>query len=459
MTYVERIPFREYTGLFVQRSPRYAVKMAGRPWTTKKKPLPDRPIEAHLRGQYAVASLGRWYPEFAVLDVDDRPRGTVDEIRESLGLDAADSMLFSSESENSYHLFLRPEFREKPPTLRLLNSAFKEFARVRGVEIYPQPGRAVRLPFGPIQRPLDPEYSTLEKWTDKLFWFQKLNAFDISTVRGQQYSFDFALPIRPAIPSVMGEAAELFEHGLQSPGSRHESQFKLIYFFWRRNIDPETTRAAVWEWIRRKHNGFSRTILERPGQVQAEIARQVDHVFGKYEFGRVYPDRTHNSFNGFISEPDLERIVRIARGSLPRMRFLFSLVKYYYPRRFRPFVGIHTDKLIEWASRRTYQKYFGEFEAAGIVSRGSKYSPGRFSKNIRIEWPWKSEGEAVLFDGRAVDTFADSVRLVFRPGDFRGLLEAASVKKDSAYRTIENIWNGHKTSEAENSKANSGDGT
>jgi hypothetical protein len=95
--------FRSYINLFVQRIPRYAVKKS-RSWTTKTKPLSDRPVQAHLAGQYAVAVLGKWYPEFGILDIDDRQRETVDEIREELGLDDKNSMLISSESPDSYHI-------------------------------------------------------------------------------------------------------------------------------------------------------------------------------------------------------------------------------------------------------------------------------------------------------------------------------------------------------------------
>jgi hypothetical protein len=101
-----------------------------------------------------VAVLGKWYPEFSILDIDDRPRGTVDEIRERLELNDKNSMLFTSESADSYHILLRPEYHEKPPTVRLLNNAFRSFCDLHQVEVYPQPGHAVRLPFGPAQLPL-----------------------------------------------------------------------------------------------------------------------------------------------------------------------------------------------------------------------------------------------------------------------------------------------------------------
>jgi hypothetical protein len=432
-------PFRSYTDLFVQRIPHYAVKV-GRSWTTKNKPLSDTPIAAHLLGKYAVAVLGKWYPEFSILDIDDRPRGTVDEIRERLELNDKNSMLFTSESADSYHILLRPEYHEKPPTVRLLNNAFRSFCDLHQVEVYPQPGHAVRLPFGPAQLPLDLEYSGLGTWQDKLYWFQKLNEFDITTIRGQQFNFDFTIAQKPALPTLTEDGQYLLEHGLQGPGSRHEAQFKVIYSLWRRNVPIDTARELTFSWIRRKHNGFSRDILRSPGAVRKEIERQTAHVYEKYELTKTYPDSTHNLYNGFITKPDLEDIIRIAHGSFPRMRFLFNLVKFYYPRRFRTFVGVHKDRLLGWTDQRTYLKYLGELEEKGIVKRSSAYQPRLFSKAIRLNWPFRGSSEAVLYDGRAIETFGGTVKTVFKPGDFRTLIEAAGPKIRWSYELTRRIW-------------------
>jgi hypothetical protein len=432
-------PFRSYTDLFVQRIPHYVVKTPGRSWTTKNKPLSDIPVAAHLLGKYAVAVLGKWYPEFAIIDIDDRPRGTVDELRERLELNSKNSMLFTSESADSYHLLLRPEYKEKPPTVRLLNNAFRSFCDLHKVELYPQPGHAVRLPFGPAQLPLDFEYSGLGSWQDKLYWFQKLNEFDITSVKGQQFVFDFTLQ-KSSLPTIMEDGQYLFEHGLQAPGSRHEAQFKVIYLLWRRNVPIDTTRELTFNWIRKKHNGFSKDILAYPGAVQKEIARQTAHVYEKYEFSKTYPDSTHNLFNGFITRPDMEEIVRIARGSLPRMRFLFNLVKFYYPRRFRAFVNVHSDRLIEWASRRVYDRYLDELENQGIIKRGSAYQPGLFSKAIRLNWTFKSSSAAVLYDGRAIETLEETARTTFKPAEFKALLESIGLKTRWTYELINRIW-------------------
>jgi hypothetical protein len=435
-----RADFRSYTDLFVQRIPRYAVKKS-RSWTTKNKPLSDRPVQAHLAGQYAVAVLGKWYPEFGILDVDDRQRKTVDEIREDLELDDKNSMLFSSESPDSYHILFKPEYREKPPTVRLPNSAFRNFCNLHGIEIYPQATRPIRLPFGPLQEPLDFEYSFYGDWESKLYWFQKLDSFDIREVRGQQFILDFELPEKPSIPKLSEDNPEiLFQYGLQVPGSRHFSQFKILYWFWRSNVPWQNAVEMTSSWIKNRHNGFSKDIIRQPKAVRDEIRRQATCIYEKYEMSRVYPDSTHNLINGFISKPDIEHIIRITGGSLPRMRFLFHLVKFYYPRRFRTFVPVHTNKLIEWGSRRTYDKYLREFETQGLIKRGSAYQAGHFSKDIKLEWPFKNSSEALLYDGRSIETFEQAAKLIFQPWEMRELLESAGSKVRWSYVLVRRIW-------------------
>jgi hypothetical protein len=113
--------FAEYVETFVQRIPKYAVKFKKSSWKTKNKPLSDTPIKAHLDGQYYVGVLGKWYPEFAVIDIDGLDQDKAEEIREEIGLNTDNSMLFSSESKDSYHILFRPTYNQKPPTLRLLN--------------------------------------------------------------------------------------------------------------------------------------------------------------------------------------------------------------------------------------------------------------------------------------------------------------------------------------------------
>jgi hypothetical protein len=63
-----------------------------------------------------VGTLGRWYPEYAIVDFDDVHLEDVEATRKSFGFTDANSFLCRSPSANSYHLLFRPQYREKAPT-------------------------------------------------------------------------------------------------------------------------------------------------------------------------------------------------------------------------------------------------------------------------------------------------------------------------------------------------------
>lgn len=442
--------FKDYLEL-VQRIPKYATKPIGRGrWRTKKKPLSDIPIKAHLAGKYAVGILGKWYPEYAILDIDSRTRREVDEIRETLGLDELNSMLIKSESEDSFHIIFSPEYHGKPPTLNLLKDSFVEFCRSKRIEIYPQRRRVIRLPFGPHQPLLDIEYVRLDSWKEKFYRFQKLNPFDLGSVKYHQLIFDFEPgPGKLLLPTnIFEEAQDLLDHGLQFPSSRHDSQGLILFYLWRKNIPVENAIEIVWDWINEKDNGFSKDILRSPRYVRKDIESQAHWTWNKYQASQVYPDSTHKKHHGYITEPDIPDIIEATRGSLPRMKFLYNLIKFAYPRRHRKFIPYHTDRLIEWSSDRTYQKYLNEFENKGITKRGTSYLAESFSgsrgfaKSIKLHWKFRGSNEAIMYEGRSIETFGKAIKFRFKdkPDEFRQLLIKAGVKRTTAIEMINSIW-------------------
>jgi hypothetical protein len=429
-------PFQDYLGTFIQRLPRYTVKPLGwGHWRTKHKALADMPIKAHLGGRYAVGVLSRWYPEYAILDMDATPIEATEEIRGRLGLDETNSMLCASENANSYPLLLRPEYNGRPPTIRLLHDVFRRFGRDNGVEVFPQVQRTIRLPFGPHQNCLDLQYRHLQDWQDKLYWFEKLGEFDLQTVPTHQMELDLQTP-RATMPTILQEGNELLTHGLQIPSTRHEGQFKVLYLLWRLNVPQDEAEGITWRWIQAKHNGFSRDMVRYPGHVRKEIGRQAGRIWNKYELARAYPDSTHNTHTGYLTELDLREVIQICRGSSPRMRFLFHLVKHFYPRRHRTQVNVHRDKLVKWANERTYLRYLNELESIGIAKRGTGYEPGAFSKSLRLNWRYRDSREAVLYEGRAIETWESTIRLIYKPDDFRALLGGVGAKRTTVIEAV-----------------------
>jgi hypothetical protein len=435
--------FAEYVETFVQRIPKYAVKFKNSSWKTKNKPLSDTPIKAHLDGQYYVGVLGKWYPEFAVIDIDGLDQDKAEEIREEIGLNTDNSMLFSSESKDSYHILFRPTYNQKPPTLRLLNEALKPIVLKNGVELYPQPNKAIRLPFGLNQKPLDYEYCFLDKWEDKLYWFKKLNEFDLKAhtykeLKPQPLEFEDIHPEKEFI-STYQEGKFLYEAGLISSHTRHDSQWKVLYYLLRQNIPPETAVEMTWQWIRKKHNNLSRDILSSPSTVKKEIIRQAKWLYSHYEAKHIYPDSTHNTYYGYITKDDIKDIVMLAKGNIPFAKFVFNLVKFCYPRRFRSTINVHSDHLLKW-SKKNYISYLDKLKRIGVVKRCDKYQIDEFSKAIQINWQFRSPSQAILVDYRAPQGFSETIRACFKPEEFRELLKKAGVKKTTTTEAIKRTY-------------------
>jgi len=420
-----------YIENFVQRRPRYAVKQPGKkPWKTKKKPLSDRPIKAHLNGQYYVGVLGKWYPGFAVLDIDGKERENAEEIREKLKLSTDNSMLNTSESPNSYHIYFPVSYKDKPPTIKLLNDILQPYAKEQGIEIYPQPNKPIRLPFGRNQKMLDFEFVHLDSWQEKLFWFTKLDPLDLSKIPNQQLSLDINIkPDNGYKISDYEEGKFLYEHGLIEKHSRHDSQFKVLYFLWRHNIPIQNSIEMTWYWIRDKHNNNSEQILTNPRQVKKEIIRQANWIYANYDLSGIYPDEIHNIYKGYLTKSDIERIIHISKAGLPKSKFLFNLIKYCYPRRHRGFIRIHSNFLREW-SFRNYQMYIEELQEFGIIKRYGSYKVDSYSKSISINWNFRDTSLAIITDNRAPETFEETIRASYKPEEFRELL----IKAGSEYK-------------------------
>ena len=432
--------FKEYVDFFIQRTPRYIVKLKGdnTSWRTKNKPLVDTPVKAHLDQKYYIGTLAKWYPPYAILDIDDRYPEDVEKIKDLLGLDAFNSMLYSSESTNSYHILLKPTYNNKPPTIRLLQNTFKSFGKQNNIEIYPQANRPIRLPFGYKQDCLDFEYKNLKNWKDKLHWFKRLDNFDISTIPYYQQDLDLSF-MKDKLPNVYEEGKLLLQYGLQGSNSRNESQYKVLYYLWRNNTPYNNAIETVWVWIKTKHNGFSKDIITYPINVKKEIQRQAGKIYSTYEYSYIYPDSTHNGYCGYITKPDIKPIVMISKGNLPEMKFLYQIVKWCYPRRHRTFINLHSDNLIKW-SQRNYMHYLDKLKKKGIIKRSKSYSVDKFSKSINIKWDFKDTNKAILIDNRSPNTFEDTIKLSYKPDEIKALLEATGIKRDTTNKIVRRIY-------------------
>lgn len=439
----ERPEFDRYREIFGSSFERHSRKWQAKGmWYTVNGPAPTRLINQFLEtGDPAIGVLGKWYPKYMIIDIDERSLSRAEEIRAEAGLNESNSKLCSSESENSYHLIVPIQYRGKPPTLNLLTMITQRFAVLYGIEIFPQEKRTIRLPFGPYQGILDPGGESLTKWYEKFEDFANTQPYDLSQVPRHQTPLDLCISKGKVELGHPQTAWGLLEYGLQRPGTRNESQYKILDLYWRMNESPEIAVKTVKRWIRHKHNGFSKAVNKGAWrEIDRDIERQASLIYSRRAMMDFYPDAVHNDNSGYITKPDLIEIVKFTKGNLPRMRYGFHIVKHFYPRRHRPYVNIHTDKLIKWSSKDTYLRYLNEFEEKGIMERTKSYLVGQFAKSIKLSgWKFQSGEKAVLYSGRSVEAFEDTVNLTFEPWEFRDLLKSVGVKRTTALEMVNRI--------------------
>ena len=430
--------FEDYREGFVQGIPFYSVQRAGK-WSKRNFALHESEVRKHLDKQLIVASLAQWYPSFSALDLDHVTEKQIEDLRADLCLDDGNSILFTSPSADSFHLYFRPEYREKPPTIALLQKAIKPYCKAHGVEIYPQKRKAFRLPLGKGQDAIDT--LTWEKlmrsWEDNLYWLKKLDGFDLAEATGHQLFFNFQpreAVLKPELKANC-DISSIIENGLQGYSTRDFIQFEIIKHLWRRNLSPEDAWAFIIRWLAQHHNGFSKDWLIHPGRVKEHVKHQVRAYYQHMQFALTLPDQTHKRHKGYICRDDILEIITLAEGRLPRIRFIFELVKFMNPRRYRQSVPIHRDRLVDWSSHATYQGHLQYLEEKRIVKRGTGYLVGQKSKGISLTWNYHSDHNAVLFDGRTVQSLEQAVKMLFTQAEFRELLRVYGTKQSAQWAT------------------------
>ena len=116
-----------------------------------------------------------------------------------------------------------------------------------------------------------------------------------------------------------------------------------------------------------------------------------------------------------------------AGGSLPKARFLFHLLKYYYPRKLRKWVPIHRDKFIEWSSKNVYMNRIKYFKDKDIIDRRDYYIPGAQSKSIIMNWEFHNIEKAVLHDNRSPETLEYTIRECMDMQELRSILNLSGM--------------------------------
>ena len=426
-----------YIQTFVQRQPKYAIKLRNGKWHTKHKALADPAIHAHLEGKYDIATVSPWYPSFGCIDIDNATSSKVYDVMDSLGFDESNSLTCASESKNSYHIYFKPTYNNKPPTVKLLNECLSEWATERAVEIYPQIKKCFRLPFSPSDQLLansgEPLNMPLERKMDR---FDRLDEFDLSIFsKNRKKLTKIELLAMPT--GTYQSGIEYLTTGLTEPSSRNYAQFCVLYVFWRKNYTVENAITACAQWIKHNHNNYSKDIVNFR-KVQAEIGRQAKSIWNSYEYNSLYPDAAHNQTYGYLTKADLIKIIEVTEGNLPRIKFVGELIRYCNPRQSRKEINIHSDRLKEW-SKRNYIKFINELQEKGVITRNDSYRVGQASKTITLNWDFKPVEQAIRADNRTTETL-ESIANSFSPKEVQQHLQAAGMKSDTARDQLSRIY-------------------
>ena len=59
---------------------------------------------------------------------------------------------------------------------------------------------------------------------------------------------------------------------------------------------------------------------------------------------------------------------------------------------------------------------------------------------LRVNWQFKSTSEAVLYEGRPIETFESTVKFLLKPKDYRDLLKSAGAKQSTATEAVKRIF-------------------
>ena len=243
----------------------YATQQPGKRWSTRYRAVSDSLIRAHLDGKYWVATKAPWYPRFAYVDLDHPDETALERVVGALGLSEGEYCVCTSPSfqeTGNVHLMFAPRYRGQPATKKLMQTILQPRVEQAGGELYPQTRRKFRLPFGRDQYLLGRVDGVLceplpYSWREALYWVFKLDPLALEHLPHQ---LELNLSCAADHWAKRKDAETLLDHGLLSPGTRHDACLTLAIYFFRLNWDISDTRAKIKRWMKTDDNGFSKEV-------------------------------------------------------------------------------------------------------------------------------------------------------------------------------------------------------
>lgn len=309
----------------------------------RNAPLTHRLLLGHLSGSPIVATGCRWDSStktfrtnyFAVdLDMGEDPAGLLLRYDRVVGALGAPTLLLQSSNSRGLHLYylldtsaplhaLRAPDGSGGTIVSLLNAAGLH-EEPGSVEIYPRGHYAIRgvqnrlrLPFGSDSYLLDPDSllplhgtsgAASLRTARQLFENGKLDLLPCEfVVRQNTHS------VRPRKRKGKGGkksrstftrppdayVAALWDEGLSGPRQLNSALFALGNDLFNNGVALADAQDRLVAWLRRRHNGQSRTFNKKPGRAIAEARAVCDRVYG---YRASKPMRTAPGLSMFEAE-------------------------------------------------------------------------------------------------------------------------------------------------------------
>ena len=142
-------------------------------------------------------------------------------------------------------------------------------------------------------------YSILQFFNFLKYWFHKLDEYDLGSVPFSQSHLALEYPDSRGRLPVFQEGREYLEGGLQVSGERNRATFAVLYYFWRKNVPIEVAKELAWAWLKKKHNGVSKTWNRKQySECKKDIREAARTIWSSYD----YPDECHNHYSGWVSK-------------------------------------------------------------------------------------------------------------------------------------------------------------
>lgn len=446
--------FKDYFG--PHQNP-FAVQRPGRDWRTVHRYSTDHHIRRHLAGEVAVGLRARWYPRLINLDLDhprEQESAVFDRLRE-LNIRNNQILLISSPSystNGNYRIYIKPTYNGRPATLRLNRTVFSRSLAIPShlpVELYPQLSRVDRLPFGFGSEVLDIATGRVVPMTleEKIAALDDLEPMPIEELQNTGW-----ITLEPPADAEAAEEAEeaelaglmdtadaieLERLGLQEHGTRHRCQFEMLYYYWLQNMPLQEAVCRVKIWIRKKHNGYSKTV--RAGNwkvVFDEVDRQADKIWR--DFRRKISNSAHNRIFA-CSAADVRIAVGMFHGDVVGQKQMFNLIGYYRAASHHDYVYIPSDV---WrtriASYRTCETFRSWLERRGILESTSYYRKGETCRKYRLNLPISGRDEPLQRNGRNIDNYYEALAAVY--GSNRVAIMAITGLNERTLRRYKNVF-------------------